>query len=1059
MRTLRFLLAMALLVGLTATASWADWVEADGHKMHFPQLPDETGWDVNATVPKMLADDWTCSESGWIKDIHFWGSWKDDNAGSIDSFTISIYSDIPADPPSIPFSSPGELLWTKSISAFLVQDIAPGVYEGWYDPFIPEELPDNNQIYHLYNVFLPQEDWFEQVQGTVYWLAITAHVADPVSTQWGWKSSLEHWNDNAVFGESGDVCAGPDNGLGTVTLPADCPYIAPDDVFIIVDGLPPGTTVELDPQLHTFTNASELPGGSLGGTIVEFEAIMDLVVTGTGDLQGYSRALSMDVFVEYHTAPRVAGDPTQTFATVMWSLSGEVLGDPDFDNLRIRAGNAYSLPSPGSTTLTRLPSGDFAVDSFFDITYEIEFSGAPGGPLDGYSGITTGTLRLQHPTAAPTTWEELYEPDVADPISNGFGVTIDPTGVVIDGWGTDAYGTGWYYYPSGWWNIWFYDHPFADTRYKDIHIEVEIGKLDAGMPSYVEFAVNYSTDWWSLVGNPEPDPRIPPLPGVDEALAIGRVTLVQGADIVGHYSLDFRVPDYNPEWVSIDIQGENVLIPEGTITHTCIIKPENKQDLDLAFVVNGGPDEPMGACCLDGGLFCTLMTEADCIAAAGIYKGDGTVCLGDNNGNGIDDACEEPWDCLDNPPDGKTGGGYESEPNNSCIEADMAECEYAYCGDIVGDEEDWWVITLPDDTCYCLHVRVFADDTPDQYAFGGGLNPDLTVYADDCSTQLFFNDDHNGVFPDAVGQDAQYDCEDPDNCHTPGRTLYLKITSSDDQMGGPYLLVINCEVCECPIPPLDRVECEPQGGANPTHPPTFWYDVAPGAFGRCDFHVQVGDSVLANYSNWIQPLGWMHALHKVGSEWWVSWWDPGCTNAIFSTFRFQFDNPNPSTVGHWTTTTSGTNNPFLSVYDSSGNHTTDPIGYGYQVHVPMATEEPDIVKWTQRPDLEPTGMDVMATVPLVLADDFLCTKTGPITEIHVFGSWFQDTFPGMDPGAVTFTLSFHSDNPQGPEGWSVPEQLLWMRTFHPGEFFYQPFAVDLDRGLVRSCAGHVRSDG
>ncbi len=60
-----------------------DLLPEDGHKMHFPQLPDEDGWDVNATQPQVLADDWTCSQTGWVKDIHFWGSWQGGDAGLI----------------------------------------------------------------------------------------------------------------------------------------------------------------------------------------------------------------------------------------------------------------------------------------------------------------------------------------------------------------------------------------------------------------------------------------------------------------------------------------------------------------------------------------------------------------------------------------------------------------------------------------------------------------------------------------------------------------------------------------------------------------------------------------------------------------------------------------------------------------------------------------------------------------------------------------------------------------------------------------------------------------
>ena len=69
-------------------------------------------------------------------------------------------------------------------------------------------------------------------------------------------------------------------------------------------------------------------------------------------------------------------------------------GDPDFDLLRITAGNGFGLPSPGHTTLTQQPGGNWNVDSFFDITYRIDFVGAPGGSLAGQSDSQVGTVRL-----------------------------------------------------------------------------------------------------------------------------------------------------------------------------------------------------------------------------------------------------------------------------------------------------------------------------------------------------------------------------------------------------------------------------------------------------------------------------------------------------------------------------------------------------------------------------------------------------------------------------------------------------------------------------------------
>ena len=210
-------------------------------------------------------------------------------------------------------------------------------------------------------------------------------------------------------------CLAPDNGSGTVDFPPDCDYALAGVPMMIIDGLPMGTTLELAGPLTGIHNVSNTPGGSLGGEICTFDALFDLTVTGTGDMAGFNRHLSVPVVGEIHIGPRTPGDEQQFFVARIDNLRGELFGDPDFCEFIIRSGDDYGLPSPGQTLLSELPSGDFAVESFFDIMYEIEFEGCPGGQLADYAGVTTHSVpRTTCDDFLSVDWCRLQWPEVIE---------------------------------------------------------------------------------------------------------------------------------------------------------------------------------------------------------------------------------------------------------------------------------------------------------------------------------------------------------------------------------------------------------------------------------------------------------------------------------------------------------------------------------------------------------------------------------------------------------------------------------------------------------------------
>ena len=75
MRSHMVALACVMTSTIVARPATADWMEGDDHKMHFPQLPDPNGWDIEiVSFQHEVADDWICSKTGPVNDIHFWTS-------------------------------------------------------------------------------------------------------------------------------------------------------------------------------------------------------------------------------------------------------------------------------------------------------------------------------------------------------------------------------------------------------------------------------------------------------------------------------------------------------------------------------------------------------------------------------------------------------------------------------------------------------------------------------------------------------------------------------------------------------------------------------------------------------------------------------------------------------------------------------------------------------------------------------------------------------------------------------------------------------------------------
>jgi len=204
------------------------------------QSPDTSpnGLDVKATLPKILADDFLCQQSGPITQITIWGSWLNDYVAAQPCFCLGIWSDVPAAGTNL--SYPGIQLWTNCFGPgeYSYLPYTNGVQENFFDPNVDAIIGADTAIWQ-YTFPIPTNLAFVQTNGMVYWLSVTADCFDTNVFLFGWKTCPTNWGDNAVFNDL--------DALGDLTGPWQ-------------ELLRPGTTNSLDLAFELTTTTTNLPG-------------------------------------------------------------------------------------------------------------------------------------------------------------------------------------------------------------------------------------------------------------------------------------------------------------------------------------------------------------------------------------------------------------------------------------------------------------------------------------------------------------------------------------------------------------------------------------------------------------------------------------------------------------------------------------------------------------------------------------------------------------------------------------------------------------------------------
>ncbi len=196
---------------------------------------------------------------------------------------------------------------------------------------------------------------------------------------------------------SNPLTALPESGKGSIVWPPVAAAGRPGvtEGMLSTQRLNPARALLVRMNLRAAPSADLYPGSRLGGGLSVGNDQLELEIFGEGAYSGYRRTLSVPVQTFINWGPEANHQALQGRATDLYFLYGELAGDPDFSLLRVSGGTGFGMPSLGHTTIERQANGDFRLDSAFDLTYRVEWSGAAAGPLAGESSLVQSVMRLQ----------------------------------------------------------------------------------------------------------------------------------------------------------------------------------------------------------------------------------------------------------------------------------------------------------------------------------------------------------------------------------------------------------------------------------------------------------------------------------------------------------------------------------------------------------------------------------------------------------------------------------------------------------------------------------------